>query len=457
MKGKILLIDDEEVIQDVLTKLLSPEGFEVDISDSLASAREAAEKEEYDIIILDLRLPDGNGLEILDYLLQNQPNTPVIILTAFPTVESAIEALKKGAFDYLQKPFRNRELLEVVQKAMKLREVLKENLVLKRRLESLTTFGELVGQNKKMKKVYELIEKVAPTNTTVLIEGESGTGKELVARQIHRLSSVKDGPFVVFHCSNIPPELVESHLFGHRKGAFTGAIADKKGVIEEAHGGTLLLDDIATLPLPTQAKLLRFIERKEFVKLGETKPRRVDVRIVAATNEPLERAVKEGRFREDLYYRINVVKITLPPLRERKDDIPLLVATFIEKYAKANAKKVKGIKEEALKLLVSYDWPGNVRELENAIWQAVVLTKDEWIKPEDLPDSLKKGVLSSERFELRIGAASFDEMLEEFERFVITQALRMSGGVQKKAAELLRMNPSTLNMKMKRLGINRSS
>lgn len=454
MKPRILIVDDEEVIQDVLTRLLSKEGFEISIAENLKKAKIEAGKEEFDLIILDLRLPDGNGLEILDFLLENQPNTPVIILTAYATVESAIEAMKKGAFDYLQKPFRNQELKEVVWKAMRLRYALKENVILKRKLESLTRFGELVGKSKPMKKVYELIKRVAPTTSTVLIEGESGTGKELVAREIHRLSAVKEGPFVVFHCSNIPSELVESHLFGHKKGSFTGAIEDKKGVIEEAHGGTLFLDDITTLPIETQAKLLRFIENKEFVKIGETRPRKVEVRIIAATNEPLEKAVEERRFREDLFYRINVVRIKLPPLRQRKDDIPLLVGTFIEKYAKANGKKIKGIKEEALRLLLNYDWPGNVRELENAIWQAVIFTDDEWIKPGDLPEAIKGKDLQEEGFRLPLGQASYEEIVEEFERYIIKEALKKAGGIQKKAAELLKMNPSTLSMKIKRLGIS---
>lgn len=448
---KVLVIDDEEVVQDVMKMLLESIGLEVVPSYNLLDASDMIKDREFDLVLLDLRLPDGNGLDFIPVLKENLPQTPIIVLTAYGTVESAVKAIKDGAFDFIEKPFSNKVFLDRVRRALKLRDVLKENIELKKKLENVKGFGKLIGKNRKMLEVYEIIEKVADTNATVLIEGESGTGKEVVAEEIHRRSKQKRGPFIVFHCGNIPPELVESHLFGHRRGAFTGASEDKRGFIEEAHGGTLLLDDITTLPLPTQAKLLRFLETREFIRLGETKPLKAHVRIIVATNESIESAVKEGRFRDDLYYRINVVKIKLPPLRKRKEDIPLFIFHFLEMFSREHGKNIKGIKESAMEKLLSYNWPGNVRELKNTIESAVVLSRGEWIGVEDLPENVRRG--GEGDIPIKLGAKSYKELMEEFERMIINRALEEAGGVQKKAAEILKMNPSTLNMAMKRLGI----
>jgi len=448
---KALVVDDEEVVQDVIGKLLNKEGVTHIPAYSILDAKDLVNNEDFDLVLLDLRLPDGDGLDFLPELKEALPNTPIIVLTAYGTVESAVKAIKEGAFDFIEKPFSNKSFLDRVKKALKLRKILKENIELKAQLESIKGFGKIIGKNHRMLEIYEVIKKVASTNAIVLIEGESGVGKEVVAEEIHERSKRKHGPFIVFHCGNIPSDLVESHLFGHKKGAFTGATEDKKGFIEEAHGGTLLLDDITILPLPTQAKLLRFLETREFIRLGDTKPRKANVRILVATNEPVESAVYEGRFREDLFYRINVIKIKIPPLRKRKEDIPLFIFHFLEMFSKEYGKPIKGIKESAMEKLLSYKWPGNVRELKNAIESAVVLAKGEWIGLDDLPESIRKG--GEGNLDLVLGGRSYKEILEDFERMIIKKALAEAGGVQKKAAEILKINPSTLNMAMKRLGI----
>ncbi len=448
--NKALVIDDEDVIQDVIKRALRRRGISTREALSLEEAREALDQD-YDLVFLDIRLPDGNGLDILPLIRERLPYTPIIVLTAYGTVESAVRALKGGAFDFLEKPFTLKDFEESVKEALKLREVYRENIELKKQLDEIKGFGSLIGKSRKMIEVYEAINRVANTDVTVLIEGESGTGKEMVAREIHKRSG-RRGKFVVFHCGNLSPDLVESHLFGHRKGAFTGATEDKRGFIEEAEGGTLLLDDITTLPWETQSKLLRFLETKEFVKLGETRPRKSTARILVASNEPLKRAVEEGKFREDLFYRINVVRIELPPLRERREDIPLFVFHFLEEFSKKHNKKIKGIKEKAMERLMNYHWPGNVRELKNALERAVILTKKEWIDEEDLPEWIVRAKpLSLDKIVL--GSKSYKELMEEFERNLILTALQQAGGVQKKAAKLLGMNPSTLSMAMKRLGL----
>ncbi len=448
--NRALVIDDEEVIQDVIKRALQRHGISIREATSLQEARERL-TQDYDLVFLDLRLPDGNGLDVLPLIRERLPYTPVIVLTAYGTVEAAVRALKLGAFDFLEKPFTLKDFENRVKEAIKFREVYRENIELKKQLDEAKGFGHIIGKTQRMIEVYEAIGRVANADVTVLIEGESGTGKEMVAREIHKRSG-RSGKFVVFHCGNISPDLVESHLFGHRKGAFTGATQDKRGFIEEAEGGTLLLDDITTLPWETQAKLLRFLETREFVKLGETRSRRSSARILVASNEPLKKAVEEGKFREDLFYRINVVSIELPPLRERKEDIPLFVFHFLKEFSEKHNKRIKGIKEDAMKHLMNYSWPGNVRELKNALESAVILAKDEWIGVENLPDWIARNKpISPSRIEL--GKKSYRELLEEFERTLILKALQEAGGVQKKAAELLGMNPSTLNMAMKRLGL----
>ena len=447
--NRALVIDDEEVIQDVIRRVLERHGISTKEVYTLEEARNNL-NQDYDLVFLDLRLPDGNGLDILPVLREKLPHSPVIVLTAYGTVESAVKALKQGAFDFLEKPFALKEFEDRVKKALQVRELYRQNIELKKELDEVKGFGNLIGKNRRMIEVYEMIAKVAETDVTVLIEGESGTGKEMVAREIHRRSKRK-GKFVVFHCGNISPDLVESHLFGHRKGAFTGATEDKKGFIEEAEGGTLLLDDILTLPWETQAKLLRFLETKEFIKLGETRPRRSTARLLIASNKPLKKAVEEGKFREDLFYRINVVRIELPPLRNRREDIPLFVFHFLKEFSRKHNKKIKGIKEQAMDLLMGYPWPGNVRELKNAIESAVILSRGEWIDVDNLPDWILRGKPMD--MKISLGTKTYKEMMEEFERTLILTALRQAGGVQKKAAELLGMNPSTLSMAIKRLGI----
>ncbi len=448
---RALVIDDEEVVQDVIKRLFERENIEPIPSYTIAEAMDKANNEDFDLILLDLKLPDGDGLEYLPRIKEMQPNSPVIVLTAYGTVQTAVKSIKDGAFDFIEKPFSNKVFLDRVTKALKLRDLLRENIELKKKLEKITGYGNIIGKNRRMLEVYELIDKVASIDATVLIEGESGTGKEVVAEEIHRRSKRSRGPFRIFHCGNVPAELVESHLFGHKKGAFTGATENKKGFIEEAERGTLLLDDITTLPLSTQTKLLRFLETKEFIKLGETKAQKVNVRLLIATNESVEAAVEEGRFREDLFYRINVVKIKLPPLRERKEDIPLFIFHFLDLFSREYGKRIRGIKEPAMEKLLKYNWPGNIRELKNTIERGVVLSKEDWIGVDDLPNEILGSKLNGISFDMR--GKSYKWIVEEFERMVIKKALEEAEGVQKRAANILKINPSTLNMIMKRLGM----
>ncbi len=447
--NRALVIDDEEVIQDVIRRVLERHRVSTKEAYTLEEAKKNL-NQDYDLVFLDLRLPDGDGLQILPLLREKLPYTPVIVLTAYGTVEAAVKALKQGAFDFMEKPFAFKEFEDRVRKALQVREIYRQNIELKRELDEIKGFGNLIGKNRKMIEIYEVISRVAETDVTVLIEGESGTGKEMVAREIHKRSKRK-GKFVVFHCGNISPDLVESHLFGHHNGACTGATEDKKGFIEEAEGGTLLLDDIITLPWETQAKLLRFLETKEFVKLGETRPRRSSARLLVASNQSLKKAVEEGKFREDLFYRINVVRIELPPLRNRREDIPLFIFHFLKEFSRKHNKKIKGIKEQAMEYLLNYPWPGNVRELKNAIESAVILSKEEWIDVNNLPEWLIKE--KPPDMKITLGTKTYKEMMEDFERTLIITALKQAGGIQKKAAEILGMNPSTLSMAMKRLGI----
>ncbi len=441
--GSVLVIDDEPVLQDVLGTLLRSAGFEVHSAMSAEAGLQQLRDEEIDVVLLDLMLPDRSGLDLLPEIKGHDPHLPVVVITAYSSVESAIEAMRLGAFHYVPKPFKNEEVLHLVRRAAERRRLLVENLQLRSRLEGM---GEIVGTSRRMQEVYELLRRAAPARSNILITGESGTGKELVARAIHRLSPRSDRPFVPVHTSAIPSELLESTLFGHVKGAFTGAVSSRKGLFEAAHQGTLFLDEVGTINPETQTKLLRVIQEREIRRVGGVEARAVDVRLVAATNVDLWGEVQAGRFREDLYYRLNVITIDLPPLRHRREDIPLLVSHFLSTYTEENNRKVVGFSPEAIDALTDYSWPGNVRELENAVERAVVLSRGETVELDELPlalrvesrDDLTISEIPAEGLDFRYAVATFQAQL-------IRQALKQTGGVQRKAARLLQLSPTTLN------------
>jgi len=384
----ILIVDDERNYLLVLETLLADAGYEVITCDNASEALEVTSSHDLDLVITDMRMPGVDGMEFLVQLRSLQPEIPVIMMTAYATVEKAVEAMKCGAFDYITKPFKNEELILTIRKALEMHRLKQENRLLSQELQERFKFGNIVGKSKAMRQVYEIIEKVAQTRASVLITGESGTGKELIARAIHFNSPRSDKPFVSVNCSALPETLLESELFGHERGAFTGAVTRRKGRFELAHNGTLFLDEVGDMSPALQVKLLRVLQEMRFERVGGTATLQVDARLVAASNRDLKREVEIGRFREDLYYRLKVVHINMPPLRERRDDIPLLVHHFLRKVAKANGLPVKKVSHEALKYLYQYDWLGNVRELENVIERAVILCDGDEIRPQDLAEEL---------------------------------------------------------------------
>lgn len=462
-KARILVVDDEPKMCEFLEFVLSEEGYAVDSSTSGEDALSRIGDGEYDIVITDLMMPGVDGMRLLEEAKRTCPDTAVIMITGYSTVENAVEAMKRGAYDYLPKPFKIDEIKVVVARAAEQLRIISENRRLKRELARPGAgFCGIIGKSKPMQAIFELIERVAATDSTVLIRGESGTGKELVARAIHRLSKRNAAPFVSINCAALPETLLESELFGHSRGAFTGAISAKRGLFEEADGGTVFLDEIGDVPLALQAKLLRFLQNREFLRIGETAPRKVDVRIIVATNRDLERAIVEGEFRQDLYYRLNVISLSLPPLRERREDIPLLVTHFLKKFGEERERKDLGVDPAAMAALMSYDWPGNVRELENAIERAVILCRGNLIGPADLPPEIAgiggpgglSGVLRSAGAQGTPARMDFREAVEEFERNLILEAMRESGWVQARAASILGLKRSTLNEMIKRLGLS---
>jgi len=449
--GSVLVIDDEPVLQDVLSTLLRGAGFDYHGATTAGDGLKQLLDEEIDVVLLDLMLPDRSGLELLPDIKAHDPHLPVVVITAYSSVESAIEAMRLGAFHYVPKPFKNEEVLHLVRRAAERRRLQVENLLLRSRLEGM---GEIVGTSRRMQEVFELIRRAAPARSNILITGESGTGKELVARAIHRLSPRQGEPFVPVHTSAIPSELLESSLFGHVKGAFTGAVSSRKGLFEAAHRGTLFLDEVGTISPETQTKLLRVIQEREIRRVGGVEARPVDVRLVAASNVDLWNEVQTGRFREDLYYRLNVITIDLPPLRERREDVPLLVAHFLRIYTEENQRDLVGFSPEAIDALTEYPWPGNVRELENAVERAVVLSRGETIEVDELPQPLRSPVrpevvvteIPDEGLDFRRAVAGFQAQL-------IRQALDQTNGVQRQAARLLKLSPTTLNEMVHRLGL----
>jgi two-component system response regulator PilR (NtrC family) len=455
-RPKILVVEDEQVFQEVLASLLQDAGYQATIAGSAEEALSLLDKEGFDLLVIDLMLPGTGGLELLRTVKARDPDHMAVMITAFGSVESAVQAMKEGAFHYLTKPFRHEEVLLTIRNALSQRNLVSENRALRQALSWRARTGELVGKSRVIGELQGMLDRIAPTRSTVLIQGESGTGKELVAHAIHHRSSRSHRPFVVVHSGSVPVDLLESNLFGHRKGAFTGAVAAKKGLFEIADGGSLFFDEISSIHPEVQSKLLRVIQEREFLPLGAVESVRVDVRIIAATNIDLKELVSRGQFREDLFYRLNVIVVKLPPLRDRPEDIPLLAQHFLRRLAEENRKAVPAIEPEAMAALMSYAWPGNVRELENLLERAFVLGDGESIGRDLLPEEFGGHAPGSDELtpeQLANTEFSYAETVATFERELIEETLVRTQGIQRKAARLLGIKPTTLHEKIKRLGI----
>jgi len=462
-KGKILVVDDELDIREGLELLLTSEGYGVELAQNGTEGLQKLERQGYDLVLLDLMMPDLSGMDVLREVRGRDPETPIFMITAYGSVEAAVDALKLGANDYFSKPWDNEKLIIEIARMIDRRRLADENTQLKRALKQRYSFPNIIGKSERMVRLLDLVAQVAPSRSTILITGETGTGKELVAKAIHANSPRADQMFVAVNSGSLPPELLESTLFGHIKGAFTSAVQSKKGYFEVADRGTIFFDEIGTIGPETQIKLLRVIQEKEFTPLGATDPIKVDVRIVAATNADLHQLVREGKFREDLYYRLNVINIVLPPLRERKEDIPALVEHFFTYYCRENAKfldqnrrSMLRFQPDALQVLMEHSWPGNVRELENVVERAVVLASESLVPLDVLPDALLQA--NGVRLNRGEGAplpadASLFEIVNDYERKIIIERLEQCGWSQTEAAEALHVPLSTLNQKIKRLDI----
>jgi DNA-binding NtrC family response regulator len=437
---KILVVDDEALLREMLQKgLIQRGGFSVEVAQNGVEAIEKIEKDVFDLVLTDLKMPEMDGMELLKVIKGTRPEMLVIMMTAYGSIDTAVEAMKIGADDYITKPIDFNDLFLRISKVRKEYTLARENRLLRMEVRKKFEFNNIIGKSKKMQEVFSLIEKVAPSNSTVVIYGGSGTGKELVAKAIHYNSPRVDRPFIPFNCGAIPETLVESELFGHTRGAFTGAVQAKKGLFEEANGGTLFLDEISTILPSAQVKLLRVLQEKEVMKVGSTERTKIDVRMIAATNVDLEAATKNGKFREDLFYRLHVFPIFLPDLKDRKEDIPLLAYHFLDRYSKEAKKEIKGILKAAMKLLLEYHWPGNVRELENAIERAVIMADQDHLIPDDFPKDLMEG------FSEMIKKGVKDrKTLNDIKAEYIKEILKEAGGNKRIAAEILRVNLRTL-------------
>ena len=443
----ILVIDDQESMRDSCQQTLSRSGYYVETAENGKKGLEILKKKAYDLVILDLKMPGLNGLEVLEKIKEDDPEIVVFVITGHSTIESAVEAMKKGAYDFIPKPFTPESLRVIVKRALNSRELTLENVLLRNELKAGLGSDIIIGSDKSMKAIEQLVKKVGPTDATVLITGHSGTGKEVIARAVHRCSDRSDKPFVAVDCGSLVESLFESELFGHVRGSFTGATATKYGRFELANGGTLFFDEIGNVSLNVQTKLLRVLQEREITKVGSSQIVKVDVRIIAATNKDLAEAVKAGTFRDDLFYRLSVVPITLPPLCERRGDIALLANNFLEKYNRKRGKSIKAISDMAMKALVEYDWPGNVRELENAIERAIVLTENDVIEPADL---LYYGLTIESSSE---ASGSKNKSLVDIEKEHIMKTLRTFDGHKAKTAEALGIDRKTLRMKLRTYGL----
>lgn len=453
----VLIVDDEPMMRQSTQLVLQRHGFEVTTADSGRAGRESIDRLRPEVVLLDVKLPDMDGIDLLKEIKTLSPESEVIVMTGYGTVESAVDAMKSGAFHYITKPFQLDDLLNLLAKAREHHALRQENLELKRQLQTLSGFENFIGSSEKMQKIFSLIRRVADTDSTVLITGESGTGKELVARALHNLSRRRDKLLVAVNCGAIPEDLLESELFGHTRGSFTGAIANRTGRFVSAHGGTLFLDEVGEMSPNLQVKLLRVLQEKEVTPIGSEKTLKVDVRVIAATNQDLSKLIREDRFREDLYYRLNVIPIQIPPLRERRDDIPLLAKYFIDRFIREKNMPIRGITSGAMAALTDYSWPGNVRELENLMERTVVLKGEGVIDLADLPEKLFGGeaaVVRSPAMALPQGGLDLKRTIEDFEDRLILSALDRTGWNKNRAAALLRIKRTTLIEKLKKRGIH---
>jgi len=456
---KILVVDDERSMREFLEIMLTKEGYTVQTAANGREALGRAEKEPFDLAILDIRMGKMDGIKTLGHLKEISPETVVLMITAYASTDTAIQAMKQGAYDYITKPFKIEEIKMTIQKALEKKSLETENTLLRQVIEDRYRLGTLIGKSEKMRVIFDLVRKVAPTKTNILLSGESGTGKELVAKAIHYNSPRKDRPFVVLNCGAIPENLLESELFGHMKGAFTGAISNKRGLFEAADGGTIFLDEIGELSLSMQVKLLRIIQDREFTRVGGTEPIRVDVRIVSATNKELEEAVRKGEFREDLFYRLNVIHLKLPNLRERKDDIPLLAQEFLNLFSSELGKEIRQISPEAMGFLINYDYPGNVRELQNIIERAVALESSNILTTQHLLSYMdeQRGMARREiNLEIPKEGIDLEEVVESLEKTLILKALKKAQGIKRRAAELLHINFRSMRYRLEKYGIDNS-
>lgn len=455
---KILVIDDSPEILTLFSEYLKAEGYEVDTSADGSAGIEMIEKKFYDLIVTDLKMPGVDGMKVLEFSMNRSPDSLCIILTGYGTVKNAVEAIKLGAFDYLTKPVKMDEILVTLKRALDYRNLKMENINLKNQLKKKYKFENIIGDHERVQKVFEMVEKVADTDSTILILGESGTGKELIAKAIHYNSYRRERPFIPVNCAAIPSELLESELFGHEKGAFTNAIRTRVGRFELASGGTVFLDEIGDMNPLLQSKLLRVLQERQFERIGGIKTIKTDIRVIAATHQDLQQAVQQKRFREDLYYRLNVIPIRIPPLRERKTDIPLLVHHFLDHFNRSKKKKIRGISDEAMGSLISYDWPGNVRELENTVERMVILVDHDIIGHQDLPERFHAlpQPEAPQVLEIPEEGISLINAVNDYEKNLILQALTKTGWVKNKAARLLNLNRTTLIEKIKRQNLQRS-
>ena len=449
MTKKILVVDDEQSMRDTLQIMLEKEGFSIDLAVNGLEALEKFKKGKYDLILTDLKMPEYNGIKLTEEIT-SQSDIPIIIMTAYATKEEAIKALNLGASFFIEKPFKKPELMNYINKSIKMDELIRENIILKADHGKYFDLDRIIGTSQEISKVKELIKKVAKTESNVLISGESGTGKEIAARAMHSLSSRTVGPFVAINCGAIPGELLESELFGHMKGSFTGAIKDKKGLMEQANGGTFFLDEVGNTSLAIQMKILRAIQEKEVLPVGGQAPRKVDIRIIAAANENLEEAIKRDRFRKDLFYRLNVINIHIPTLRERREDIELLFTHFLKEKDKSGLILEKGIGSDIKDVLINYDWPGNIRELENVVERLVALSHNGRIEFEMLPDHIK----NPKEVQLVSDKPNTIPSMDDIEKAYIHWILTQYGGQKQKAAEILGIGRSTLDRKIEKYGLN---
>lgn len=452
--GSLLLVDDDKSILEAMADYLRSLGHRTETARTCNEALERINDFPFDVVLCDINLPDADGFHLLETARVTSPESAIILITGFGTIDGAVEAIRLGAFDYLTKPLIDDELTLVIERALGQRQIVEENKSLKAQLDQRFGLGNIIGRDYKMVKMFDLIESVADTRTTVLILGESGTGKTMTARAIHQLSTRRQKPFVEVACGALPDTLLESELFGHVAGAFTGAAHDKVGKFLQADGGTIFLDEIATSSPSLQVKLLRVLQDREFEAVGGNKTHKVDIRLILATNQSLEDMVAEGKFRQDLYYRINVITLTQPPLRERIGDIPLLLQHYLREFTTQTGKQVSGFSEAAVEILQRYSWPGNVREMVNVVERAVVLSKRPIIGVEDLPEGVRRGATVPEALQARLGGANLKSALADPERQIILEALENNGWNRQNTAQTLGINRTTLYKKMKKFGID---